>query len=201
MFIELAEHLRCPLAHDGRHSCVLMPERLEHRDVVAGAVACPVCRREYPIAGGIADLRHPDDDLPVPDLTEQPVLPPALDVAALLALRGAGGYIVLVGSAGHLAEGLADTLDGVHVIVVNPPAGLGAAPTHSVLRGGRALPLQTSMARGVVVGEEHAREPWLAEGARLLLRGLRLVALREGIACDGLERLASGSGMTLGQRI
>ncbi len=201
MFIELAEHLRCPLVHDGRHYCVLVSERLEQRDIVSGAVACPVCRREYPITGGIADLRHPDDDAPVPVPGEQLVLPPVPDVAALLALRGTGGYIVLAGSAGRLADGLADATDGIHVIVVNPPADLESAPSRSLLRGGRAFPLHTAMARGVVVGTEHAEEPWLAEGARLLLRGLRLIALREEVECAGVERLASGSGMTLGQRL
>jgi hypothetical protein len=56
------------------------------------------------------------------------------------------------------------------------------------------------MARGVVLGGEHARAPWLGEAARLLLRGLRMVALAEDVSCDGVERLASGNGMTVGQR-
>jgi hypothetical protein len=56
------------------------------------------------------------------------------------------------------------------------------------------------MARGVVLGAEHSIEPWPEEGARLLLRGLRLVALAEDVHCAGIERLASGSGMTVGRR-
>jgi hypothetical protein len=200
MFIEVAEQLRCPLRHEGRRHCILMPERIDDRDVRSGFVACPVCRRQYPILNGVIRMLHPDDHAPPPVPDPPRPLPSAVDVAALLGVRGAGGYVVLAGSAGHLADELAATLDGVHFIVVNPPGGLTGAPSRSLLSGGRTLPLQSAMARGVVLGSEHAREPWLEEAARLLLRGLRLVALAEDVSCPGIERLASGSGMTVGQR-
>jgi uncharacterized protein YbaR (Trm112 family) len=200
MFIEVAEQLRCPLAHESRQYCILLPERIDDRDVRSGFVACPVCRHHYPIVDGMPRMRHPDDDTPAPVADPPRPLPPAVDVAALLGLRGAGGYVVLAGSAGHLADGLAAPLAGVHLIVVNPPDGLTSAPSRSLLSGGRAFPLQSAMARGVVLGGEHARAPWLGEAARLLLRGLRMVALAEDVRCDGMECLASGSGMTVGQR-
>ena len=200
MFIEVAEQLRCPLAHEGRQHCILLPERIDQRDVRSGFVACPVCRRQYPIVDGVARVRHPDDVAPAPVADPASPLPAAVDVAALLGVRGAGGYVVLAGSAGRLADGLAAALDGVHLIVVNPPTGMSGAPSHSLLVGGRAFPLQTAMARGVVLGVEHAREPWLEEAARVLLRGLRLVALADAVSCAGVERLASGNGMTVGQR-
>jgi uncharacterized protein YbaR (Trm112 family) len=200
MLIEVAEQLRCPLWHEGRQYCILLPERIEDRDVRSGFVACPVCRRHYPIVDGIPRMRHPDDDAPAPVADPPSPLPAAVDVAALLGVRGAGGYVVLAGSAGLLADGLAAPLDGVHFIVVNPPDGLTGAPSRSLLSGGRAFPLQSAMARGVVLGDEHARAPWLGEAARLLLRGLRMVALAEDVSCDDVERLASGNGMTVGQR-
>lgn len=201
MFIEVAEQLRCPQVHEGRQYCVLLPERIEDREVRSGVVACPVCRREYPIVDGIADLRQPDDStLPlIPEARAS--LPPAIDVAALLNLRGAGGYVVLAGSAGWLADELEAAIEQVHFIVVNPPRGMARAPSRSLLHGGGGFPLHTAVARGVVLGEEHARQPWLAEAARLLLRGLRLVVLSEGVRCVGMESLASGSGMTVAQRI
>lgn len=198
MYIELAEVLRCPRAHEGRHYCVLVPGTMRDRDVLSGTIACPVCSAEYAIVDGVADLRSPDDPVPVPSMADD--TPPPDDVAALLGVRGPGGYVVLVGSAGRLAPELAPELDGVHLVLVNPPAGVGSAPHHSLLIGGGGLPLLSAVARGVVLGAEHGVGPWLGEASRLLLRGLRLVTLREAVEAPGVEVLASGRGMTVGVR-
>jgi len=199
MFIELAEFLRCPLPHEPRTYPVLVPERMEGRDVVSGVIACPVCRREYPIAEGVADLRPPETSAPAPSPAGGP-LPAAGAVQALLGLGGPGGYVVLVGSAGTLAPALEPLLDGVHLVLVDAPDDVPRSPGVSALRGGEQLPLQSAMARGVVIGAERARAPWLAEGARLLLRGLRLVVLAERVEAPGVDRLASGDGMWVGER-
>ena len=200
MFVELTEFLRCPLQHEGKTYCVLVPQRMEGRDVVAGMVACPECRREFPILAGVADLRHPDDAEAVPDPDVAGPTPPAEAVHALLGLEGPGGYVVLVGSAARMVTDLATLLEGVQLVLVNAPSGRPESTGSSVLLGGRLLPLRTSMARGVVVGGEHARAPWLAEGARVLLRGLRLVVLAERVEVAGVEPLAAGQGMWVGQR-
>jgi uncharacterized protein YbaR (Trm112 family) len=199
MFIELAEVLRCPRAHEGTHFCVLVPREMRGRDVVTGDVACPVCGATYPILDGVADMRHPDDIAPVPQ--DVPAsLPSSEDVAALLGVHGPGGYAVLVGSAGQLVDGLAVALEGVHLVLVNPPQSIRPAEGYSYLVGGRGLPLGSSVARGVVLGAEHATDPWVREAVRLLLRGLRLVVLRENVEAVGISTLASGQGMTLGVR-
>ena len=201
MFIELTEFLRCPLRHEGKSHVVLVPERMDGRDVIAGIVACPACRREYPIVGGVADLRHPEETAGVPDPAGVEDAPAAASVHALLGLDGAGGYVVLVGSAARLAAGLAALLERVHVVLVNAPAERARPATSSALLGGRQLPLRDAMARGVVVGSEHAVAPWVAEGARVLLRGLRMVVFAEEVEVGGLERLASGQGMWVGRRV
>jgi len=199
MFIELAEFLRCPLRHEPRTYAVLVPARMVGRDVVTGVIACPVCRREYPIVDGVADLRDPGASVPDPPGAPGP-LPPAATVQALLGLGGPGGYVVLVGSAGTLAPALEPLLEGVHLVLVDAPDDVPRSPGMSALRGGERLPLQSAMARGVVIGAERARAPWLAEGARLLLRGLRLVVLAERVEVPGVGRLASGGDMWVGQR-
>jgi uncharacterized protein YbaR (Trm112 family) len=199
MFIELAEVLRCPQAHEGVHYCVLVPRIMNGRHVLAGDVACPACKATYPISDGVADLRDPDDTAPIPPVAGDAV-PSAEDVAALLGVRGPGGYVALVGSAAYLAAPLATLLEGVHLILVNAPREIPLAPSHSCVTGGRALPLASAVVRGVVIGAEHAAQPWLAEGVRLLLSGLRMVVLREEADVVGLSVLASGQGMTVGVR-
>ena len=201
MFIELMDFLRCPLRHEGKTYCVLVPQTLDGRDVIAGIVACPECRREFPIVGGTADLRHPDDAAAMPDAAGGEPRATVASVHALLSLEGPGGYVVLVGSAARMAAELSPLLDGVHFVLVNAPEDLPRSPTASVLLGGRQLPLRSAMARGVVIGSEHARGPWLSEGARVLLRGLRLVALAEDVDTPGVEPLASGQGMFVGRRV
>lgn len=201
MFIELTEYLQCPMQHEGTTYCVLVPHRVEGRDVLAGIVACPTCRREFAIEDGVADLRHPEETGTAPAPAGLESLPPAESVHALLGLEGPGGYVVLVGSAGLLAPGLAVLLEGVHLVRVNPPETEAGSSMASSLRGGRQIPLRSAMARGVVVGREHATAPWLAEGARVLLRGLRMVALAEAVEVTGMEPLASGRGAWVGRRV
>lgn len=198
MYIELTEFLRCPLRHEGKTYCLLVPERVEGRDVVAGIIACPECRREFRIVDGVADLRDPDEAATPPDRADVEELPAADSVHALLGLEGPGGYVVLVGSAARLAPGLADLMEDVHLVLVNAPEATAAA---SALLGARQIPLRSSMARGVVLGRELATPPWLEEGARVLLRGLRMVVLAEDVEVAGLQPMASGQGMWVGRRV
>jgi uncharacterized protein YbaR (Trm112 family) len=196
VFIELTEHLKCPGAHEEQH-LILVPDRMVGRTVLGGTVACPVCRREYPVTDGIVRFGAP------------PPAPPwrAMDaglaeaVRALLSLSNPGGYVVLVGSACVLASSLATLMGGVHFVGVNPPAGVDVTPSLSLLEHGAAVPLRSAMARGVVLGEESATSSWLEDGARVLLGGLRLVVLRaETEAPPGITRLASGQGLWVGEK-
>ncbi len=201
MFIELTEFLRCPFPHEGKTYGVLVPHDVHGRDVVAGVVACPECRREFPIVGGVADLRHPDDAAVASRTAADGRLPPVASVHALLGLEGPGGYVVLVGSASRLAAELSALLDGTHLVLVDPSQDAPPPAASSVLLGGRQIPLHSAMARGVVVGTEHARTPWLPEAARVLLPGLRLVVLAENVDVRGIEPLAAGHGMLVGRRV
>lgn len=195
MFIELAEFLRCPEGHEPDPYLVLVRDEMVGRHVVQGSVACPTCRREYPIADGAAEF---GGARPVPPTVVE--LPDAEVIQALLGLGGPGGYVVLVGSAAALATGLAERMGGIHFVGVNPAADLEPAPVLSVLRHPSVLPLKTSMARGVVVGGELGGA-WLAESERVLLRGLRLVVLREQVTdAPGVSELAVGKGMWVGEK-
>ncbi len=195
MFIELAEFLRCPEGHPGRTYCVVAPSETVGRDVRRGTIGCPVCAREYAIVDGVARFGASG----ITDVGPWTVCDAEV-VQALLGLSGPGGYVVLVGSAGHLAAALADRLQDVHCVTVNAPPEVTAGSTRSLIQAAACIPLATSMARGVVVGTESAREPWLVESARLLLRGLRVVVAAEDVTVPDTERLAAGDGLWVGRK-
>jgi len=188
VFIELTDHLRCPVDHAEQY-IVLLPDRVVERSVITGRLGCPVCGRTYEVTEGVAELGGPAP------------LPPsgtALDPAAmhvLLGLSGAGGYAALVGTAAESWRGLAEAQPGVALVAVNPPAGIAdAAPLLSVVRA-PILPLKARSLRGVVLGGDVAGDTrWVREAARATLPGLRVVGQGTEPALSELELLASAEG-------
>ena len=197
VLIELAEYLRCPLDSDESY-CVLAAEEVVGRSVVRGTIGCPATRLEYRIEHGIPDFIR-DEGVPRPTTTDTH-RGDAHTVHALLGLTTPGGYVVLLGSAALMAPDLGELIGGVHFVGLNVPKGVDPSPILSVLRGPYPLPLRSSMARGVVVGSEYSVEPWLSEGGRLLLKGLRIVVLKQGASVSQTDRLASGDGLWVGQK-
>ena len=194
MFIELTEILRCPRDHPESYM-VAAPIAMDGRRIVRGVIGCPVCKAEFPIVEGVAYF------------AERPGAPhapasPAYDVAALTAflnLGGPGGYAVLVGAAARFATALAGAVAGVHFVAVNPPPDVVEGPALSVLVAG-TLPLKSATVRAVAVGADHAADPWPAEGARILLPGLRLVVEDERASVEGISELARGGGLFVGEK-
>lgn len=192
MFIELAEHLACPAGHDEQAHCLLIPDEIVDRMVVRGTVACPICRTEFAIAGGIVRFGEPS-------FPEAPGAVPSADIVqALLDLSGPGGYVVLLGSAAVLAEGLVSLQPDVHMVTVNDPQAESAKDS-SRLYAEAMIPLRNGVARGVVVGAEYTTAPWLSDAARVLRRGRRLVALDDAPMPDGVDTLVTGAGVTVGE--
>jgi hypothetical protein len=193
VFIELTEFLRCPEDHAEAH-CVLAPGEISARRVMTGVVGCPVCQREYRISGGVTRFG-------TPKTRPNPVPPPAAIVLqAALNLMTPGGYVVLVGSAVSVAECLAPALSGIHLVGVNAPDAILPGPDLTLLDTRATLPLRSSMARGVVLGAEATTGGWPAEATRVLLNGLRLVALAGELHEPGIEPIASGAGMWVGRK-
>ncbi|HET7039902.1 MAG TPA: hypothetical protein VFH97_08435 [Gemmatimonadales bacterium] len=197
MFIELAEYLRCPHPHEETF-LVLSTGAMRSRHVLFGTLGCPVCHAEFPVLDGVARFGEPG---PVPGPAAGAPPADAAAVGALLGLESPGGYAVLVGSAGGLAGALGDVLDRVHLICVNPPAVPPLALMRSVLQAPDFIPLRSGVVRGVVLGAESAKNPWLEEAARVLLHGQRLVALTETVAAPpALRTMAVGKGMWVGRK-
>jgi uncharacterized protein YbaR (Trm112 family) len=204
VFIELTDHLRCPVEHEEQF-LVLIPHAMDGRAVLTGRLGCPACRREFTVADGIADLRLPDDPpLPVAGSQARGVADPAAGAEplsadgtlALLGLGGPGGYVALVGDAAGVAPGLMAAMPGVHFVAVNVENPLDPAPMLSRLVAGR-LPFKRRSLRGVVLGPGYGGEArWTAEALRTILPGLRVVGA--GAAPEGLTVLGEAGGWYVG---
>ncbi|HEX5818696.1 MAG TPA: hypothetical protein VFY20_07450 [Gemmatimonadales bacterium] len=193
MFIELTDHLRCVAEHD-ESFVVLLPDEVVDRSVRRGTIGCPVCGTVYHVRDGVLEA----GDAPPPAVGED--VPSGDALAALAGLGGPGGYMVLVGAAGGRWEGVAAAVPGVHLVLVNPPAGVEEASGMSVLRGGR-LPLQSRSMRAVVLGAPYGGEAaWVAEAARVVLPGLRVVGHGAAPATEALDLLADAEGWWVAQR-
>lgn len=195
MFIELTEFLRCPEDHDDAF-CIVLPDEMAGRTIMRGVIGCPVCRREYPIRDGVAEFGGQPPAVPVAPAA---LLDPDT-VAALLGLTNPGGFVILMGSAATLAPALVERIGGVHFVGVNAPDGTAVSPALTLLRHERSIPLRSAVVRGVVVPAEMSQAGWLEEGARVLLKGQRLVVAGGEGAVPGLTRIAAGQGLWVGER-
>jgi hypothetical protein len=202
--IELTEMLRCPEPH-AEGFMVLSTGEMLGRMVRSGIAGCSVCHREYVIKDGVVDfgggMGKADTGMVKPFPLPHCPVPDAPTLQALLDLSGPGGYVVLLGSAARHAVGLAALMGGVHFVGVNAPPDVEELPVLSLVRSAAAIPLRQTIARGVVVGADLARAPWLAEARRVLLPGRRWVVESESVELpEGITKLASGQGLSVGEK-
>jgi uncharacterized protein YbaR (Trm112 family) len=190
MFIELTDHLRCPVDHP-ESFLVLLPDRLEGRSVRAGQLGCPVCGRTYELTDGALDVGG------APPAARATVLTPEA-ITAFAGLNGPGGYLVLVGAPAGEWNEVAELNRGVGLVAVNPNAEVEDRGFLSVLRGGM-IPLKSRSMRGVVLGAPFGGDPhWVREAARVVLPGLRVVGEGADPSPELIELMASADGLWVG---
>ena len=153
MHLTLTDHLTCPRCGPTVGLILFMQSAAERR-VVTGALGCPACRTQYPIAGRVADLRAGGDAGARPG-------PPAsagvsgeavaLRVAALLEPGDARGFVLLDGPLGlGVAAALAPLLPGQEAVVaigLEQADAAGALELSALLDSG-ALPIGDRAMRG-----------------------------------------------------
>ncbi|UCG87061.1 MAG: hypothetical protein JSW71_00500 [Gemmatimonadota bacterium] len=164
-----------------------------------GTIGCPICRAEYAIENGTVKFGIDPllgADSRSDDITLEEMLDPET-VQALLSVEGSG-YVVLLGSAARLSNGLAELAPGIQLIGVNAPPDVGESPIISLLQAAADIPLRSSVVHGAVIGREYAVEPWLAEGVRVLIDNMRLVVGGESVTVTGAKRLAAERGLWVG---
>jgi uncharacterized protein YbaR (Trm112 family) len=191
MFIELTDHLRCPAAHEEGY-LVLLPDRIDERSVREGRLGCPICGRTYTLAEGILDLGGEVADPPPTTLLEPEPL------TALVGLSGPGGYLVLVGQPAARWREVAELNPGVSLVAVNPGPDVTDAAGISVLRS-ESLPLRSRSMRGVVLGTPYGGDPdWIADGARVVLPGLRVAGEGPAPNSETIDLMATAGGAWVG---
>src|SRR4051812_42373152 len=200
MFIELVDALRCPNAHE-ESWLVVSATTLEARHIREGVLGCPICHAEYPVHGGIADLRRAGDigdSAEASPRSELASMAPAEHLAAMMNLSDPLGFAVLSGRWGERAGELLDLADGPPLLLVDPPTGVLMRPGLSGIRSGLALPLATGAARAVAVDTtERARVASAADATRV---GGRVVAPVGAPLPAGLRELARDDAVWVAER-
>jgi uncharacterized protein YbaR (Trm112 family) len=203
MFIELVDALRCPHPHE-ESWLVLAASRLEARHVLEGTLGCPVCHAQYPIRGGVVDLRsdsgvraveRASDARDAARLVQQVG---ALDLSAMLDLADVLGFAVLVGEWGRHAHALLELEQVPPILLVDPPDGVELVPGLSGVRAYEALPLAAGAARAVALdGTDPTR---LASGAQVTRTGGRIVAPAGAVVPEGVRVLVRDEYVWVGER-
>jgi uncharacterized protein YbaR (Trm112 family) len=190
MYLLLTDVLTCPRCGP-EFGLILLADRIDERRVVEGRLGCPNCRNQYPIRGGVVDVRLPGTE-PAPG-TESPddavaVEPEAaVRLAALMGLANASGTALLVGPGAALAPVVASLADELEVVALTAEAAeMPADPPVTRIVGGPSLPFRDRALRGVALtaGAGHAL---LAEAVRAAQPGAHVV----------VERAAPGTGERL----
>lgn len=200
MFIEVVDAFRCTRDHEVTW-LVASADRLEDRDIITGALGCPVCGARYPIVDGVADFRDLADRQPTtaappaPDLGER-----AVRAAALLGLTEPGGMVVLAGTWGAAAHEVSALVEGIHVLAINPPGLVAGGFGVSVALAGRTLPLRPESVRGVALDAAHAAGPFLESSAAALKAAGRLLAPAQAPLPAGVLERARDAHDWLGEK-
>ena len=197
MFIELVDALRCPAEHEESH-LIASAIRMASRHILDGELGCPVCHARYPIVDGEARFTSSQPNSRRADAAVATFHEDGLRCAALLGLDGPGGFAILDGDAARFADAVAAIVGDVPLMLLNPPAGISAAPGVSVVRTGAVLPLAAETARAAATGG--ADERTLAELARVLRDGGRLVAPASAGLPAGVRQLARDERDWVGEK-
>ncbi|TVP59224.1 MAG: hypothetical protein EA351_01940 [Gemmatimonadales bacterium] len=206
MHLLLTDRLACPRCGP-EFGLILMAGDVRDRRVFEGHLGCFNCREEYPVDGGIADLRPP----PRGRIDEASALPPddperALRLAALLGVREGPGHLLVMGEPAAQAERVAAIVEAIEVVAVHPGfEGTDEVGGVSRVRVGNVLPLQSYAMRGVAL-EGAFVTSHLEEGLRVLSPGARLVLMGapngtlEALEARGLELLLATDRALVAQR-
>lgn len=188
MHIEIVDSLRCPSPHEETW-LVASVTRFDGRDIVEGALGCPVCRRQYAVRAGEVDFTAPIADVlattggveasersPAPSSVVAPDEGGVLRARALLGLSDGGGLVLLGGERARMASALEDEAQVMPLLLNAPSWARGGGRVPSALRAIDALPVAAGALRAAWLDGATASAPQVTAVARALRRGGRLLA-------------------------
>ena len=207
---QLTERLICPRCGPG-FGLVLRADRVEEGRVLDGFLGCSNCRVLYPVARGVADLRHPPRSRShararsVPPPTSPGAsAPEALRLAALIGVARGPALIAVAGDlAGHASE-VASLLPDVEVVALAPRFDFGPPPGATHIVASERLPLRDESLTGIVLAGSWA-ELLLDDASRCLAPSARIVLLdaseggKEAFRARDITVLADEAGVLVGR--
>ena len=163
MYLVLTDILGCPRCGP-EQGLIVLSNRMVDRRIIQGRLGCPICESQYPIQGGVADLRTED----VRESAAEPPAHSALELAALMGVTSGPGFALLSGGTPALARELAQTVPDLEWIVLAPAFSAeqeqGGVNRISVNDG--SVPLRGHSLRGAIV-LDHGRDlPAIANALR-----------------------------------
>jgi len=176
--IVLTDVLTCPSCGE-EHGLIARSDRIAERRILEGALACPNCKRLFPIVDGVAWLNEEGPGTgaaaaPAGTESEAPA-DAAIRIAALLGLERANGFVLLAGPAARHAGAVAALAESAGIVAaVGAGEPVPAAARASRLVIGEALPFSPGSLRGIWLGGR-AAETLLESATRALHPTARLV--------------------------
>jgi uncharacterized protein YbaR (Trm112 family) len=167
MHIALVDVLRCPNVHE-ESWLVASIERMDDREIIEGALGCPICEAEYPVRSGTVHISAADraEATAVDEET-------AVRIAALLDLTDARNVALLHGRWASQAT-LIQSVSPARLMALN-----GASETDDVRGLSGVVSATAPFASGALHGavlDDHATPELAASVARALKAGGRLAA-------------------------
>lgn len=166
--LNLTDQLTCPQCGPD-FGLILLADRVEARRVYEGRLGCANCRTHYVVNNGVAELVRGEWGGQSGEVAQDPER-----WAALLGVSGPG-MILLLGAFEEIAEGMADLLHDVELIVAHSEIAAGTERAGvSRLRIGDVIPLRNRGMRGVAVANGGAGV-LVREAARVCALAARMV--------------------------
>jgi len=115
VYLVLTDILVCPRCGP-EQGLIVLSHRMVDRRIIEGRLGCPICESQYPIHGGVADLRTETAQ----ESAVEPAGHAALELAALMGVTSGPGFALLSGSTPALAAELAQTVPDLEWIALAP---------------------------------------------------------------------------------
>lgn len=210
MRLDIAERLRCPVAHVAT-PLVIVATRTVERDLMEGVAGCMICHREAVVRAGdvifpgASEIGASAARVKTPTTADslRTTARPATDgegldrLMALLGLAEPGGAVLLTGRYGLLAAALSEAVE-VHVVVWNAEPTRGAGV--SVVRLAEpVVPFSDNTFRAAALDADTPL-PVLLDAVRVLQIGGRLVGAMPLERPHGVRELARDTAEWVGER-